>query len=67
MKTNVSHHVKNAHHVVKKTHELFKKSKTCNYTNALLLILTLSIAILSVQMFWGNKNKTIPEAEIRIH
>jgi hypothetical protein len=68
MKTNakekLNHHIKSAHHVVKKTHELFKKSKTCNYTNALLLTLLLSIAILAAQIFFNN-NKTVPEAEIR--
>lgn len=62
---NVSHHVKSAHHVVKKTHELFKNSKICNYTNALILILILSITILATQMYLNNKSKVIPEAEIR--
>lgn len=69
MKTNakakVSHHIKNIHHVTKRTHELFKNSKICNYTNALLLILILSIAILATQMFLNNQNKIAPEAEIR--
>lgn len=64
-KINVGHHVKNIHHVTKRTHELFKNSKICNYTNALLLILILSVAILATQMFLNNQNKIIPEAEIR--
>lgn len=65
MKTNVNTHVKNIHHVTKRTHELFKNSKICNYTNALLLILILSIAILATQMFLNNQNKVVPDAEIR--
>ena len=65
MKTNVNTHVKNIHHVTKRTHELFKNSKICNYTNALLLILILSVAILGTQMFLNNQNKVVPDAEIR--
>lgn len=64
-KVNLGHHVKNIHHVTKRTHELFKNSKICNYTNALLLILILSVAILATQMLLNNQNKIAPEAEIR--
>ena len=64
-KVNLGHHVKNIHHVTKRTHELFKNSKICNYTNALLLILILSVAILATQMFINNQNKVVPDAEIR--
>ncbi len=62
MKTNAKINVR---HHVKRTHELFKNSKICNYTNALLLILILSIAILGTQMFLNKQNNSAPEAEIR--
>ena len=65
MKTNLKHHAKSAQHAAKKTHELFKNSKICNYTNALLLILILSVSILATQMFLNNQNKVVPDAEIR--